>query len=222
MVQTNPYDKAKKRKRRIRLLKIRRALFLGVCFLMLLSGLVFAFRFDSIYAFRQRKIAAEAKIPDYVDVQLLSRGKARTGIPISNVKNIVVHYVGNSNTSAQNNRDYFAKKDTEVSSHFVVGLEGEIIQCVPLSEKSSASNWRNKDTISIEVCHPDESGKFSDVTTESLVKLTAWLCQTFHLSEQDILRHYDITGKECPRYFVTNEAAYEEFLQQVKESISKH
>lgn len=210
----------KKRRSRIRLLKIRRAIFLTFCFSALVIGLVFVFRFDSIYAFRQRKIASEAKIPDYVDIQLLDIGKARTGIPILNVKNIVVHYVGNPNTSAQNNRDYFAKKDTEVSSHFVVGLEGEIIQCVPLDEKSSASNWRNKDTISIEVCHPDETGKFTDVTTQSLVKLTAWLCKTFHLSEQDILRHYDITGKECPRYFVQNEAAYQEFLQQVKDKIS--
>ena len=42
-----------------------------------------------------------------------------------------------------------------MSAHFLIGLEGEIIQCIPLNEKSSATNDRNRDTISIEVCHPD-------------------------------------------------------------------
>ena len=54
------------------------------------------------------------------------------------------------------NRDYFNNDDTTVSAHFLVGLEGEVIQCVPLDEKSSATNDRNGDTISIEVCHPNK------------------------------------------------------------------
>ena len=116
------------------------------------------------------------EIPDWIDEQIIYvHNTARTGTPLDDVKNIVIHYVGNPGTSAQNNRDYYNKPSTEVSSHFLVGLDGEIIQCLPLWEKSAASNWRNNDTISIEVCHPDESGKFSDVTYESVIKLTAWL-----------------------------------------------
>ena len=96
-----------------------------------------------------------------------------------------------------------------MSAHFVVGLEGEVIQCVPLDEQSSASNDRNPDTISIEVCHPDSSGKFNDKTYGALVKLTAWLCDEFHLDEKDVIRHYDITGKNCPKYFVEHPKAWE-------------
>ena len=157
--------------------------------------------------------------PDYVDVQLINKGYARTGVKLIEVNNIVIHYVGNPGTTAQNNRDYFNKSDTEVCSHFVIGLEGEIIQCVPLDEKSNASNNRNLDTISIEVCHPDDSGKFTDASYESLVKLTAWLCDNSGLKAKDVIRHYDITGKECPKYFVDNESEWKNFLEDVKQEL---
>lgn len=160
--------------------------------------------------------------PQYVDPQLLNIGLARTGVKLVEINNIVVHYVGNPKSTAQNNRDYFNKKDTTVCSHFVVGLEGEIIQCVPLNEKSNASNNRNLDTISIEVCHPDDTGKFNDATYRSLVKLTAWLCDNSGLKAKDVIRHYDITGKECPKYFVTNESEWQKFLDDVKTELKNY
>lgn len=160
--------------------------------------------------------------PEYVDVQHINIGFARTGVKLVEINNIVIHYVGNPDTTAQNNRDYFNKIDTKVCSHFVIGLEGEIIQCVPLNEKSNASNNRNLDTISIEVCHPDSTGKFNETTYSSLVKLTAWLCNNSGLKAKDVIRHYDITGKECPKYFVTNESEWEKFLQDVKEELKNY
>lgn len=162
------------------------------------------------------------EVPQYVDTQLLNIGLARTGVKLIEINNIVIHYVGNPNTTAQNNRDYFNKTDTTVCSHFVVGLDGEIIQCVPLNEKSNASNNRNLDTISIEVCHPDDTGKFNDATYDSLVKLTAWLCDNSGLKAKDVIRHYDITGKECPKYFVTNESEWNTFLNDVKEELKNY
>jgi len=155
--------------------------------------------------------------PDYVKVQLLDNQlRSRTGKKLEKVRDIVVHYVGNPNTTAQGNWSYFAEPDTPVSSHFIIGLEGEIIQAIPLDEASSATNWRNKDTISIEVCHPDASGKFSEPTTESLVKLCAWLLDTYDLSTEHLIRHYDVTGKECPRYFVRHPDAWETFKAEVQ------
>ena len=167
--------------------------------------------------------AEELQLPDWVDVQLIHKhSTARTGIYLKDIKNIVVHYVGNPNTSAQNNRDYFNKITTSVSSHFVIGLEGEIIQCVPLFEKSASSNERNKDTISIEVCHPDESGEFNDNTYSALVKLLSYLCNQFSLDEKDIIRHYDITGKICPKYYVENEEAWQTLLNDVKGELNEY
>lgn len=155
-------------------------------------------------------------IPEWIDVQLLEiDGKARSTIELSEINSIVVHYVGNPSTTAQQNRDYFNTEGVEVSSHFIVGLDGEIIQCIPLNEKSAASNWRNKDTISIEVCHPDKIGKFNDKTYNSLVKLVAWLCNLCEFNEENIIRHYDVTGKECPIYYVKNESEWDKFKEDV-------
>ena len=159
---------------------------------------------------------AATSAPDWVDQQIIKvDGDSRRGVMLEGVRNIVIHYVGNPGTTAQQNRDYYASRSSDVSSHFVIGLKGEIIQCIPLHEKSSASNHRNKDTISIEVCHPDESGKFTDASYQSLVKLTAWLLDVCDLDSNDVIRHYDITGKQCPLYFVTHEDAWKKFLQVV-------
>lgn len=162
------------------------------------------------------KYLTDIEIPDWIDQQIIHKhNTARTGNPLSKVKNVVIHYVGNPGSTAQNNRDYYDKSSTEVSSHFVVGLDGEIIQCIPLYEKSSASNWRNGDTISIETCHPDETGRFNEATYNSLVKLTAWLLNKLKLDENDIIRHYDITGKQCPLYYVENEDKWEQLKKDV-------
>lgn len=152
--------------------------------------------------FERKNTVRDEPVPDWVDVQLIDiDGASRRGVKLEEINDIVVHYVGNPGTTAQQNRNYFNNPDSEVSSHFVIGLDGEVIQCVPLDEKSSATSERNRDTISIEVCHPDESGKFNDSTYRSLVRLTAWLCDTYGLSAEHVIRHYDTCGKECPLYF---------------------
>lgn len=86
-------------------------------------------------------------------------------------------------------------------------------------EVAYASNNRNSDTISIECCHPDESGKFYDSTYQSLVGLCAYLCSEFDLNPEDVIRHYDVTGKICPKYFVDHPEEWETFHEDVKKAI---
>ncbi len=142
------------------------------------------------------------------------------------ITGIVIHYVANPGSTAEQNRSYFEglkdSHETYASSHFIVGLEGEIIQCVPTSEVAYASNDRNHDTVSIEVCHPDETGKFNDATYDSLVELTGWLCEYLEVPVDNVIRHYDVTGKLCPLYFVEHEDAWEQFKDDVTHWISKH
>ena len=154
--------------------------------------------------------------PSWVQQEFIREdGHSRSGKELTAVNDIVIHYVGNPGTTAQANRDFFDSYDSNVSSHYVIGLDGEIIQCLPLDERSAASNNRNPDTISIEVCHPDSTGKFNDDTYRSLVKLTAWLCDEAGLSSDHVIRHYDVTGKICPKYFVDHEDAWEQFKSDV-------
>ena len=170
-------------------------------------------------------IDTDASQPE-IDVQLLDVNPySRPGTEIEKINGIVVHYTANPGSTAQENRDYFNglkdSHETEASSNFIVGLNGEIIQCVPTWEMAYASNSRNIDTVSIECCHPDESGKFTDETYRSLVQLTAWLCVKFNLTEDQVIRHYDVTGKNCPKYFVENEDAWAQFKEDVAGAIAK-
>lgn len=169
----------------------------------------------------------DVKVPAYVEQDYLTVNEwSRPGDPLEEINGVVIHYVGNPNTTAQANRNYFdslasGTEGTYASSHFIVGLEGEVVQCVPLTEIAYASNTRNGDTVGIEVCHPDETGKFSPVTYDRLVELTAWLCREFRLDpESDVIRHYDVTGKICPKYFVEEPAAWDQFRMDVDEAMA--
>ena len=154
---------------------------------------------------------------------------SRPQISLEKVLKIAVHYVGDSGSSAIANHNYFENlkdqipdstgkyclnKDGSyltykgskvtvkyVSSHFLIGLQGEIIQNIPLDEISYCTNQANTYSISIECCHPDETGKFNIETENSLAELCAYLLEKFGLTADDIIRHYDVTGKQCPLYW---------------------
>lgn len=155
----------------------------------------------------------QAEGAPFIDVELLTPNSySRPQISMEQVNYIAIHYTANPGSTAVSNRNYFENlattQDNKVSSHFVVGLEGEVVQCIPTSEISYATNSRNVDTISIECCHPDETGQFNTATYDSAVKLTAWLCTRFGLTSDQVIRHYDVTGKDCPKYYVENPDAW--------------
>ena len=155
------------------------------------------------------------------NVQLLTINPySRCGDALTTVTTLVIHYVGNAGTSAMDNREYFEDlKDTHItsaSSHFIISLDGEIVQCIPLSEVAYASNDRNNDTIAIECCHPEADGKFSDATYASLVELSAFLCKSFHINPQELLRHYDVSGKLCPLYYVEHPDEWQELKDRIE------
>lgn len=148
---------------------------------------------------------------------------SRPAEPLDGVKNIFVHYTANKNTSARQNRSYFENLgitgETSASAHFIIGYDGEIIQCLPLDEIGYAVKTRNYDSISIECCYRDDSGKFTDATYQSLLQLTAWLLKEYKLAPNDVLRHYDVGGKKCPLYFVEHEDSWEQFRQDLTDYI---
>lgn len=182
-------------------------------------------RFQSTEYIEKTGDEIDASRPDLEVALLTVNPYSRPGNETDRITGIVIHYTANPEASAMANRDYFeGLKDsqiTQASSHFIVGLEGEIVQCIPTWEVAYASNNRNNDTVSIECCHPDESGKFNDKTYNSVVELTAWLCLKFDLSESEVIRHYDVTGKNCPKYFVENEDAWKQFRKDVAKQLKK-
>ena len=117
---------------------------------------------------------------------------------------IAVHWVANPNSTAMANRNYFNTTSRAVSSNYIIGLQGEILCCIPDEETSWCTNEANSYTVSVECCHPDWTGCFTGKTYTSLVELTARLCQKYHLDPQNggVIRHYDVTRKICPKWFV--------------------
>ena len=162
------------------------------------------------------------------NVQLLTPNEySRPGIAVDEINDIVVHYVDEPGSTAMNNRDYFESlKDGEegrsASSHFVISLDGEIVQCVPLGEVAYASNHRNHDTISIECCHPDETGEFTEETYKSCADLCAWLCYAFEISPDHVIRHYDVTEKICPKFYVDHPDAWELMKKRIAERYDEY
>ena len=90
----------------------------------------------------------QAEGAPFIDVELLTPNSySRPQISMEQVNYIAIHYTANPGSTAVSNRNYFENlattQDNKVSSHFVIGLEGEVVQCIPTSEISYATNSRN-------------------------------------------------------------------------------
>lgn len=219
------------RKKQKRTVQLMRRLFFSAGTLVVILVSAFGIAKIKQYWAREQKMEdvfskTVTDMPEF-EVQLLTPNPySRPQTAMEEVKGIVIHYTANPGTTAQQNRNYFEglkdSKTTKVSSHFIVGIDGEVIQCIPSSEIAYASNKRNEDTLSIECCHPDKTGEFTEETYESLVHLTAWLCGKFRLTTEDVIRHYDVSGKKCPLYYVENGESWEQFLQDVEDYIERY
>ena len=158
--------------------------------------------------------------PDWTEDFLTVNEYSRPGDPLTEVNNIFVHYTANPGTSAAQNRSYFEQlKDNHersASAHFIIGYNGEILQCVPLDEIAYAVQTRNEDSISIECCYKADNGQFTQETYDSLIRLLRWLIDAYELEPEDILRHYDCGGKKCPIYYTEHEDAWDRLKEDVK------
>ena len=167
------------------------------------------------------KVPVPETLPPWIREELLPVNDwSRPGAAMEAVNGIVVHYVGNPGTTAEQNRSYFASlaqsHETYASSNFIIGLEGEILLCVPIGEVAYCSNDRNGDTLSIEVCHPDESGQFTQASRDSLIRLITWLQELCALGPEQVIRHYDVMGKLCPRYYVEHPEEWERLRGELR------
>ncbi len=156
-----------------------------------------------------------------IDAELLTPNSySRPQIALTEINAIVIHYTANPGSTAMANRNYFENlkngTGTKASSHFIVGLDGEVVQCIPSSEIAYANYPRNGDTLSIECCHPDETGKFGDETRQTVVELAAWLCKAFSVDPDNVIRHYDVSGKDCPKYYAENESEWLSLKEDIK------
>ena len=145
----------------------------------------------------------------------------------------VIHYVG-ATGGAEANCKYFENNYLGASAHYFVGHDGEIWQCVKdedIAWHCGASAYkhkecRNKNSIGIELCvKKDSKGKwyYTDKTLASAVILTAYLMNKYGMKMEDLLRHYDVTGKVCGEPHVRNNGkTWKTFVKQVEVELDKY
>ncbi|MDO4168134.1 MAG: N-acetylmuramoyl-L-alanine amidase [Eubacteriales bacterium] len=130
-----------------------------------------------------------------------------------NPKYIVLHYTGNSGTSAtaKGNANYFHTCDRKASAHYVVDKNTTIYQCVPDNRAAwsvgDSSNGHgtfygkctNTNSLSIEmVSHSNGSYYIPDATIQRAAELTRDLMKKYGINADHVIRHYDVTTKACP------------------------
>lgn len=130
-------------------------------------------------------------------------------------KGVVIHWTANERKGANAvaNRNYFNNPTTEASAHYIVD-DSQIIRCLPENEMgyhvgakiykqealTKLSSYPNNCTIGIEMC-VNADGSFP-VTYLKTVELTASILKRYGWGKEQLWRHYDITGKNCPAFFV--------------------
>lgn len=155
---------------------------------------------------------------------LLDNKMVRPMTKLKKVKAIVVHYTGNTGkgANARANRNYWNNikdKTLIASAHYVIDNK-EIILAIPEDEKAyhvgsktykekgkalfeTQNDNPNNYTIGIEMC-VNSDGDFGLVYKHT-VELCAELLKKYNLTIDNLLRHYDITGKICPAMLIKDE-----------------
>lgn len=167
----------------------------------------------------------DSEKPEIVQDFLTPNEFSRPQEVLPEVTELFVHYTANPGTSAQQNRSYFENLgitgETSASAHFVIGYDGTIIQCLPLTEIGYAVKEHNYNSISIECCYLDEDGKFTDETYDALISLLGWLMREYDLGISDVKRHYDAGGKPCPLYYTEHPEEWERLKEDLEAYIMK-
>lgn len=156
---------------------------------------------------------------------------------LDGLKAIIIHWTANTNrgANAMANRNYFNSKHYDAngnviyaSAHYIVDST-RIVQCLPDNEVgyhvgAKASRYTdtahrimgggspNYVTVGIEMC-VNSDGNF-DITRAQTIELTRTLARKYAISRENVLRHYDITRKDCPRMML-DEGVWNTFLDEV-------
>jgi N-acetylmuramoyl-L-alanine amidase len=118
------------------------------------------------------------------------------------IKFIIFHYTGMKSESAALNK--LMDIQSEVSSHYLIKINGEIIKMVPdlyVAWHAGKSSWKNykslnQNSIGIEIINPGHKfgyKRFSKKQISSLLKLSKFLIKRYKISSKNILGHSDIT-----------------------------
>lgn len=176
-------------------------------------------------------------MPMFAITPLYLTNHNRSGRKISEHKAIILHWTANEKIGADaianrnyfNGKHYLDKQLIYASAHFIVD-DHQIIQCLPEDEVGyhvgtayykytklarqlmGKQKSPNNVTLGIEMC-VNKDGDF-EITLEQSIQLTRSLAKKYAIDRNHVLRHFDITEKECPKMLLAPEA-WNQFLDRV-------
>lgn len=149
------------------------------------------------------------------------------GLRTQEVRYIVVHYTAGNGDTARNNAVYFGREVVGASAHWFVDEQDAV-----LSVPENFVAWhcggaayqhpecRNGNSIGVELCsRKDDKGVyyFTDGVLENGVTLIRELMEKYDIPAERVIRHYDVTGKNCPAPFVGSGAGeWDIFKEAIK------
>ena len=145
------------------------------------------------------------------------------------IRYLVIHYTGNDGDTAKANAAYYSNVVKKASAHYFVD-DTEVWKSVPELVTAFAvggKKWAdcaqtgggtlygvvtNTNSISVELCDTRKDGVYgaSEETMANAVDLCRRIMQTFKIPLERVVRHFDVTGKHCPAYFM-DPAAWAQF-----------
>ena len=146
-----------------------------------------------------------------------NRGGERS---LSKIKYLVIHYTSNDGDTDENNGKYFANNVVKSSAHYFVDddsitqsvLDNQVAWAVGGNKYASCAQTgggrlygkcTNTNSLSIEICDDVKNGVVypSAKTIENALELAEMLMAKYKIPKENVIRHFDVTGKLCPAYW---------------------
>jgi len=144
---------------------------------------------------------------------------------VDQIRYIVIHYTGNDGDTAENNAVYYQRNTVKASAHYFVDdttvwrSVPELVTAWAVGGKKYSGCERtgggtmhgmvtNANSISIELCGTlkDGSRRASEKTLANAAALAVELMRRYDIPLERVVRHFDVTGKQCPAYMVDEDA----------------
>ena len=168
-----------------------------------------------------------------VDIKIKTANRSNYGGKrnIADIKYIVIHYTANDGDTAKGNGNYFANNIVGASAHYFVD-DDSITRSVPddyIAWSVGGNKYKytkgatffgkctNANSISIELCDTKKNGvyDFTEDTLKNAADLVKMLMKKYNVPIERVIRHYDVTGKVCPKPFVDDDKAWGKFKERV-------
>jgi N-acetyl-anhydromuramyl-L-alanine amidase AmpD len=135
---------------------------------------------------------------------------------------IVIHETANTKAgaNAQGHYNYWNTNIKAYSSVHFVCDDKEVIQlceldwrCWHVGDGDGSSGITNDNTIGIEIC-VNSDGDYTRAR-QNAIELVKWLMPQVNLTPDKVVRHFDATGKYCPKYMLDKPELWADFIRQI-------